>query len=201
MLDSGDENNPVYDIVYAFKLLLYLRGNNPSNASIQARMILPKVQGIFSSKSTAECFFYFCIHGAATAWTLQCQLEIPETTAYATLKRLRSLGFVSPAIRIPKVRRSKGGPRTTVWALEDATSEDVTEALKLHHRMLSPKYRVAEEAAQSILDEYITPRRVREITYREILIQVRELEIPFSVPDIAELAARYLHERGVKVWR
>lgn len=43
--------------------------------------------------------------------------------------------------------------------------------------------------------------QVTEITYREIIIQVRELEIPFNVPDIAELAARYLHEKGIKVWR
>ncbi|GAJ13271.1 unnamed protein product, partial [marine sediment metagenome] len=59
----------------------------------------------------------------------------------------------------------------------------------------------AEEVAQSILGEYITPRQITEITYREIIIQVKELKIPFSTPDIADLAASYLHDRGIKVWR
>jgi hypothetical protein len=40
-----------------------------------------------------------------------------------------------------------------------------------------------------------------EINYRDIMQQVRELKIPFKGPDIADLAAQYLHERGIKVWR
>ena len=60
---------------------------------------------------------------------------------------------------------------------------------------------MAEEVAQTILDEYITPRRVDEISYREIVIEVKELRIPFRAPDIADLAARYLHDLGIKVWR
>jgi len=27
------------------------------------------------------------------------------------------------------------------------------------------------------------------------------MRVPFSAPDIAELAAKYLNEKGVKVWR
>ena len=67
--------------------------------------------------------------------------------------------------------------------------------------MMSPKYRVAEEVAQTILDEYITPRNIWQISYKEIVIVVKELKIPFSTPDVADLAASYLHEKGVKVWR
>jgi hypothetical protein len=67
--------------------------------------------------------------------------------------------------------------------------------------MLSPKFLVAEKAAQTILDEYITKRNVDEISYREIIIQVKELRIPFRTPDIADLAATYLNEKGIKVWR
>ncbi len=66
---------------------------------------------------------------------------------------------------------------------------------------MSPKYRVAEEVAQRILDAYLVPRRLNEIGYREILVQIRELRIPFMSADIADLAAQYLHEKGVKVWR
>ncbi len=111
------------------------------------------------------------------------------------------MGIVLPALKASKVKHSKGGPRPTVWALEGATTEEVARALRLHYQMLSPKFLVAEKAAQTILDEYITKRNVDEISYREIVIQVKELRIPFRTPDIADLAATYLNEKGIKVWR
>jgi hypothetical protein len=51
------------------------------------------------------------------------------------------------------------------------------------------------------MDEYVTKRNVIEISYKEIVIHVKELKIPFRTPDIANLAADYLHEKGIKVWR
>lgn len=193
--------NPVYDIVYTFKLLLSLHGDNSSNSIIYKHTILSKVGGIFRNKSIAEVFVYLCLHGAATAWIIQCHMDMSETTTYRVLKQLRASGFIKPAIKVSKAKGSKGGPRPTVWVLEGSSTEEAARALRLHYRLLSPKYRIAEEVAQSILDDYITPRQVTEITYREIVIQVKELKIPFSSPDIANLAARYLHERGITVWR
>jgi len=84
--------------------------------------------------------------------------------------------------------------RLTAWAIQGAMAEEVSWALQLQYRMLSPKFRVAEEVAQTILDKYITPRRVGEISYREIVIKVRKLRIPFRAPDIADLAASYLND-------
>ena len=123
---SGDEGNPIGDIVYAFKLLLYKGDNNSTN------IILSKLRRIFSSEAVSEVFTYFCQHGAATAWVIQCQLDMPEATTYRALKQLRILGFIVPAIKVSKMKRSKGGPRPTVWALEGATQEEVTKA---YHEM------------------------------------------------------------------
>jgi len=126
---------------------------------------------------------------------------MPEATTYRALKRLRALGIVIPAIKVSKVRNSKGGPRPTIWALETTSTEKISGALRLHFRTLSPKYRFAEEVAQTIMDEYADRLNVQEISYREIMIRIKELQMPFRKPDIAHLAAQYLHERGVKVWR
>ncbi|HEX9915218.1 MAG TPA: hypothetical protein VGB32_09890 [Candidatus Bathyarchaeia archaeon] len=156
---------------------------------------------IFSSSAVSEAFLYFCLHGASTAWVLQCELSMPEATVYRALKRLRAMGVVVPALKVSKVKRSKGGPRPTVWAIDSATPDEVSVALKHHYRMLSPKFRVAEEVAQTILDEFAEKGMPPEINYRDIMVQVRELKIPFKGPDIADLAAQYLHERGIKVWR
>ena len=78
--------------------------------------------------------------------------------------------------------------------------EEVAKATTLHYRTLSPKYRAAEKVAQTILDEFREENDL-EINYRVIMLKVREMKIPYSGPDVAVLAAQYLHEKGVKVWR
>lgn len=127
-----DEDNPVYDIIQAFKLLFKQRESDST------RTILSKLRSIFASEAISEVFTYFCHHGAATAWTLRNELEMSEATAYRALKQLRSLGFIVPAIKVSKLKRSKGGPRPTVWALEGASPDEVAEALMLHYQMFPP---------------------------------------------------------------
>jgi len=183
------------------QLLMLNENNNLATHLKNIQELLSFTEKVFSSPAVAEVFLYFCLNGSATAWVLQNELSIPEATVYRALKRLRSMGIVLPALKAAKIKNSKGGPRPIVWAIEAATTEEVARALRLHHQMLSPKFLVAEEVAQTILEEYITKRNVDEISYREIVIQVKELRIPFRTPDIADLAATYLNEKGVKVWR
>jgi predicted transcriptional regulator len=183
------------------QLLLLNENNNLATTLKNIQELLTFTEKVFSSSAVAEVFLYFCLHGASTAWVLQNELTLPEATAYRALKRLRSIGIVVPALKVSKVKSSKGGPRPTVWALEGSSNDEVAKALRLHYKLLSPKFQVAETVAQTILDEYIIKRKVDEISYREIVVQVKELRVPFRTPDIADLAATYLNERGIKVWR
>ena len=112
--------------MWAFKLLLDKCDNTST------RIVLSKLRSIFASKAISEAFTYFCLHGATTAWTLRNELDMPEATAYRALKQLRILGFIVPALKVSKVRQSKGGPRPTVWAIEGASQEEVTRA---YHEM------------------------------------------------------------------
>ena len=197
---SVESNFGRYVEVYR-RLLLLNEENNLATTLKNIQDLLSFSEKIFSSSAIAEGFLYFCLHGASTAWVLQNELNMPEATVYRVLKRLRSLGIVVPALKMSKIRNSKGGPRPTIWSLEGASSEEVARAMRLHRQMLSPKFRIAEKVAQTLLDEYITKRNVSEVTYREIVIQVKELKMPFKAPDIAELAADYLNDKGIKVWR
>ena len=198
---QSDESKFTRYIELFRKLLLLNEKNDLATTLKNIQELMNFSEKIFSSGSVSESFLYFCLHGAATAWVLQCELNMPEATVYRALKRLRAMGVVLPALKVSKVKRSKGGPRPTVWAIESASSDEVSNALKHHYRMLSPKFRVAEEVAQTILDDYMNRRNIEEISYREILIRVREMHIPFRTPDIAYLASQYLHEMGMKVWR
>ena len=185
-----------------YRQLLLLNENNSLATTLKnIQELLTFTEQVFSSSAVAEVFLYFCLHGASTAWVLQNELSLPEATAYRALKRLRSMGIVVPALKVSKVKNSKGGPRPTVWALEGSSNEEVAKSLRLHFQLLSPKFQVAETVAQTILDEYITKRKLDEISYREIVTQVKAQGVPFRAPDIADLAATYLNERGIKVWR
>lgn len=194
------ENDFIRSIIRDFRLLLSKNRTNYAYNIIHIQKILSFFRDIFKNDSNAQVFTYFCLYGAATAWILQNELGMPETTVYRVLKLLRSKKIVVPAIRIAKTKNSKGGSRPTIWAIEGACKE-ISRAIKLHYRRMSPKFRLAEEVAQTILDEYIAPRKVDEISYKEIVVKVRELRIPFRTSDIADLVARYLHEKGLRVWR
>ena len=217
---SHRDSNPITDLIQAVRLILknresnsqhYLmdtdklvlknRESNLNNDILYIYKLLSLFNKIIRAESTALVFLYLCLkRGAATALILQKDLSLTEPTIYRAIKQLRTLDIVHPAIKI-KIQKTKGGPRATIWAFSDASNDDIVQAMNLHKRMLSPKYRVAEEVAQDILDSYLTQRKVEEITYREIIVIVKEMRIPFATPDIADMAAQYLRERGVKVWR
>ena len=198
---SGKDVNFAKYVEVFRKLLLLNEKNDLATTLKNIQELMSFSEKIFSSSAVSEAFLYFCLHGASTAWVLQCELNMPEATVYRALKRLRAMNVVVPALKVSKVKRSKGGPRPTVWAIETATPDEVAKALKHHYRMLSPKFRVAEEIAQTILEEYQDSGKPLEIQYRDIMGKAKALKIPFKGPDIADLAAQYLHERGIKVWR
>jgi predicted transcriptional regulator len=198
---GGRGSNFIKYIEVYRQLLLLNEKNNLTTTLKNIQDLLTFTEKVFSSPAVAEVFLYFCLHGAATAWVIQNELRLPEATAYRALKRLRSIGIVVPALKVSKVKSSKGGPRPTVWSLDGSSNEEVAKSLRLHYQLLSPKFQVAETVAQTILDEYINKRKLDEISYREIVVQVKELRVPFRTPDIADLAATYLNERGIKVWR
>lgn len=196
----GESNFGKYVDVFR-KLLLLNERNDLSTTLKNIQELMSFSEKIFSSGSVSEAFLYFCLNGATTAWVLQCELGMPEATVYRALKRLRAMKVIVPALKVSKVKRSKGGPRPTVWALDTASPGEISDSLRLHYKMLSPKYRVAEEIAQTILEDYEAKGKPLEISYRDIMGEVKSLKIPFKGPDIADMAAKYLHEHGIKVWR
>jgi len=127
-------SDPISDIIRVFKTL-----NKTSNSTTYTNTVLSKIRNIFSSGAVSEIFLYFCLHGASTAWVLQCELNMPEATVYRSLKRLRAIGVLIPAIKVRKIKQNRSGPRPTIWILEDATPAEVTEARRTHYRMISLK--------------------------------------------------------------
>lgn len=163
--------------------------------------LIKQLSIILSSDNLRNIIFYFLDHGAATSKIFEYKLNLSESSIRWAIRRLRNMRLIVPAIQLPKDLFSKGGPRVKVWMLEEALPGQVRDAVILHQRLQSPKYRIALQVAQTLLDEYISKKPKKEITYREIVLQIKRLRIPFNTPDIADLTAQYLHEQGVRIWR
>lgn len=206
MIPPSNENNSLIILIQKMKLLLLNENDVLSERVVAVRELVSFLENIMRSAVTSDVFFYFLEHGAATAWVLQVDLDQPEASVYRALRRLRRMDVIVDAIRlsrkVPRRRRTKGGPRTTVWAIRGADAVQVSDAIRKHHRALSPKYRAAELSVQTVIKDYLGRKAEPEsITYTEILELLRGEVAPFRAGDVAELAATILHEQGIRVWR
>lgn len=205
---SRSENNSVYNIVYAIKLFLSSDNNNLFLEALGSRELLShsekdldQVGKILSIRGLRRTAWYFLDYGAATAAILQNRLGITEPTTYRYMKDLKAFNFISLAVKTRKPRGHKGGPRPEVWMVPDAQLSDINDAQKLHRSLLSPKYLAGEMLGQLILEEFIEPRNVTEITSREVWDVAREHKIRGELVDIVFFAMNYLSDKGIKVWR
>ena len=189
--------NPRVRFVSEVLWLFQYWNNNVEGTTEEKIGFFQQVWNILSSDVCRKVLEYLLTNGAASALVLKHHTGLSSSSIYWALDRLSSLGLLRKGVRI----RAPNKKRVTIHILADCDMTLVQDAALLHVRTLSPKYRVAERAAQLILEEYLSPRQVKEITYKEIVLRVKSLKLPFSTPDIADLAAQYLHEQGVRVWR
>lgn len=181
------------------KLLLLNGGTNPLERAIHAEQLIAALGGIFSSPSRGQVFVYLLEHGAATSWTLQVDLSMPEATVYRVLKYLRGQGYLLPAIRVPKQKSSRGGPRPTVWMIAGSAPEDAAKAIHKHNQVLSPNYRLAEVLKQLLLKDF-KPEWPTDFNYREVvdLARSRGWRGRLAV-DLATLTCTLLKNDGYRV--
>ena len=203
------QNNSVYYILKGLELFWQNYQNNSCFNRSNSRELfwdspeyfdacLKAVGRILSSDKFRKVVEYFLLHKAATLPILYDRLKLKRKTLYWILEELEVYGVIQTITEIDENRR---GRKFKVYATPDATEEDINKAIRLHKRLRSPKYRIAEKLAQTLLTDYITKAQSNEITFREIVITIREIKIPYNKYDIAEIVAKILEEKGIKVWR
>ena len=202
VLSSSGENNSVLKLIQKMKLLFYNEGNNLAERVVAVQELVSFLETIFKSPAATVIFSYLLEQGAATSWLLQVETHLPEATVYRGLKRLRAINVVFAATKVRKGKGMRGGPRPTVWCLQGAEPEKVAQAIIKHNRALSPKYRIAEEFIQDILEPYLRKNsHAMGITYLQIISLTRGHTAPFPNRDIAEISATILEDKGIRVWR
>ena len=164
----------------------------PSSEDNTYSELHPILDVIFRSFDRLRTAIYFARYEAATMLILRHRLSLPYTTTNRIVHEFHNVGLIKP------ITEFKAGKRPVrVWAIPEARPEKVQEAILEHKRLSSPKYQLAENLVQTILTKLPRP----EITYRDIVIHIRELRIPYQSTDIADLIAWELQKRGVRVWR
>lgn len=208
-LRSEAEHNPLYCILESVKLcsLSMNLTTKPGDVGVAESCslfeynssILREAGRILGDDTLRRVAFLALDCGAVTELIVRETLGVNHTAAVRALRLLRDHGVLLPALPMRRPRGARGGPRVTVYRTPRGTPDQVAAAVELQRRLESPKYVEAARFAQLLLEEYIGGRG--EIRYRDILEHVREAKLPFAAPDMAELAAQVLTERGVRVWR
>jgi len=204
LLSTG-ESDSIEDKVDRFKLFLSGEESNLKGGVVLPIQLLSRLAKISSSRKTVELLLYAVERRAFTALTAQAEMkDMTEATFYRCVKRLMANDMVVTPMKVPRgPRRSRGrgGPIPIIYSVVDYDPADLTEAVRRHNRFKSPKYREAHRVAQLILDEYIDMEASKpEIRFTQIM-EVLKARLRRAQPDLADLVATDLHERGVAIWR
>lgn len=209
--NSGHGNNSPYYLLKAIKLLSHHREFNSATSVGELPGLLSgvgfdsgslrAVGRILGSDSLRRTTFHVIDAGAVTLLILRGSLGLSLGTAARQLCDLQSYGIITPSVRLHRPMDAEGGPRVKLFQTPDASPEQVNQAVELQRRLESPKYLQAVLVSQTLLEDYPLVAARGETSYADIVTTIRRMKIGYSVPDIAQLASRYLHERGIKVWR
>ena len=149
------------------------------------------VQRFRRAPLTLQVLAYIYQRGAATALIIRHRLKLSKSSVHYILNRLYEEGYIRPV----STTRGTGRPAKVWVPIGKPDPEKVKEAILEHQRLSSPKYQLAEQYAQQIFDKYLKPRKTTEISYKEVLIIVKD-------PDLAHITCWVLQRQyRARVWR
>jgi hypothetical protein len=208
-LSSLSEYNSLYYILketklYSQKLNITQKEGEKESSELDSKYeynpeILTSLGLILGDHNLRRVSFYTLDVGAVTTRIIQEVLGFNLTAATRAIQSLRDYKIIEPAIPIKRPHGAKGGRRVTVYQTPEATVNQVAQACELQRRLESPKYRLALRYTQILLEEYIEPRHRQEITYVDLLDELKARRVP-EVKDVAGFVRDLLRERGIKVW-
>jgi DNA-binding MarR family transcriptional regulator len=209
-LNSVSEHNPLYSLLkctklYSQKVNITQRDDDGDPKQLGAKYepnpeILTDLGVILGDRNLRRLAFYALDTGAITLLIAKQALGLNHTAASRAVDTLEGYGILTPSLPIKRPRGAKGGRRVTVYQTPEASVDQVAQACELQRRLEAPKYRVALRYTQALLEEYFEARHREEITYVDLLAELKERRVP-EAPDVANLMVPMLRERGVKVWR
>jgi len=172
--------------------------NQPSDLkkdSMQLQKILVRHEGIMKSPVRRRVYYWFLENIAATGSLIVAETDIPEASVYNQLKWLKRHGFIEPQGKIKSVK--KGGPKPVLYSLPGASKEDLARTILSVQKANQPTYRLVTELTQLCWEDV----EDMEIQMSKIIGVCRMRSRGFHFLGIADMVAKELHEKEVKVWR
>ena len=195
-LSGGEKNSRLY-IEWLFELFLSYEERNSRGPEGVLLDFFSFVEKICTSGVRKELFTRLLTIRASSASLLQRELRIPQASVYRELNNLIDLGLIERVLP----RRDGVGRPYAIYAIKGYSPEDIITALEKECKMRMPAYSSVKRIKQLIIEEYLEPRGVAEISWRDIVSESRARCKGFYSWDIAVLVARDLNLEGVKVWR
>jgi hypothetical protein len=189
-INNKSENELIVTFVTNFRFL----------EAERKRQLVTKLGTILHSPSHLEILEALCDRRAATILTLCRDYNLDKMTVGRSLSELRTMGLAFPTGKAIHLK-NMGGPKPTLWAILGYDPQDVVNAIDRHSKAVTPLFSESDRVAQIILDEYFTPRHLKECNLRDITYYINKNNPGFPKPDFINNVCRTLDRRGVRVWR
>ncbi|MCW4013220.1 MAG: hypothetical protein NWF07_09560 [Candidatus Bathyarchaeota archaeon] len=204
-----NEANPLYYINFYDELISLLMESTGEKKPRSLTRLASKMTLINESPFTIYLLFH--LYGAFTLPVLNVELrllgsDISESTVRRVVRDLEHQGVIVKHFKAGP--GEKGGRRSYVYKVLNASPEQVNKAFDRERRRQSPRFDLVVKAVQMLIDEYLEPRDLKEITGDIVTVHLRDWRScgrlamrGFSFGDIKEATLTELHEHGVKVIR
>jgi len=149
------------------------------------------------SRVRQDILIHLLVERASCSSLLKVDLGLSHASVHRELRNLIHLGLVQ---RVIPYRQGRGRP-ITIYAIKGYVPEDILRVTTRISKSRTPAYSNIQSITQLILAEYLEPRGLSEITWREIVVETKAQCKGFYSGDIARLVARELSSDGIKVWR
>ena len=161
------------------------------------RDFLSFLEIICLSRVRREILIHLLVHRASCSSLLKVDLGLSHASVHRELNRLVDLGLIE---RVLPQRQRRGRP-FSIYAIKGYLPEDILGVTMRVSRYRTPVYSEVRSITQLILEEYLEPRGLREITWKTLIVEARAHCRGFYSGDIVRLVAKELSLEGIKVWR
>ena len=191
-------NSPYYkltdnELIVSFGAII---SEQPENSR---REIVAQIASIFGNHSTLTIFTTLCKIKASTISNLELECHLDKTNIVRALADLHRMKIAFPVGKVHT--RHMSGPKPMIWAIIGYKPEHIANAESIQQRISSPIISTAEKIAQLLLDDYFTPRRVKEASINDIMPYIRKGNSGFPSGDLITNVTTILKKWDIIIWR
>lgn len=185
-----------HNIIYKENsMILYNNRTNLFLGPAELRELLIHYQSIMEIRGRRMVYLYFLENIATTGSLIAAETKLSEQRTYCQLKWLCQNKFIEAHAKVRSLK--KGGPRPVLYALPDASKEQIARAILRVRKSRTQSYKLVLMVTQLMFEDI----QDMQTQFSKIIYLSKRHCKGFHFLGIADLVARELHEKGVKVWR